>query len=57
MDLKRDDWVKNEKDELGRVVHTSRLTVFVALAAPPEPDRIEAFLESQLTKVAPPEYR
>ena len=57
MDLKRDDWVKNEKDELGRVVHTSRLTVFVALAAPPKPDRIEAFLESQLTKVAPPEYR
>lgn len=52
MELKRDDWVKTESGEVGKVVHVSRLTVFVAMANHPEPDRVEAFLESQLTKVA-----
>jgi hypothetical protein len=52
MDLKRDDWVKTGTDEVGKVVHISKLTVFVALSDFPQPDRIEAFLESQLTKVA-----
>jgi hypothetical protein len=55
MELQRDDWVKTQTDEVGKVVHISRLTVFVALTEYPKPDRIEAFLESQLTKVAEPE--
>ena len=51
MELKKDDWVKTKNDEVGKVVHISRLTVFVALNNHPKADRIEAFLESQLTKV------
>jgi hypothetical protein len=54
MELKRDDWVKTESGETGKVVHTSRLTVFVATMAPGKEDRMEAFLESQLTKIEPP---
>jgi hypothetical protein len=52
MDLQPGDWVKTERGEVGKVVHISRLTVFVALPDPPKPDRIEAFLEGQLQKVA-----
>ena len=51
MELQHDDWVKTESGEVGKVVHISRLTVFVALSDHPNPDRIEAFLESQLMKV------
>jgi hypothetical protein len=50
MDLKAGDWVKTQSGEVGKVVHISRLTVFVAIPDPPKPDRIEAFLESQLTR-------
>jgi hypothetical protein len=53
MDVKRDDWVKTEFDEVGRVVHVSGLRVFVALPAP-KIDRVEAYLEGHLTKVMPP---
>ena len=52
MKLQPGDWVKTAKDEVGKVVHISRLTVFVALSNHPKPDRVEAFLESQLKKVA-----
>ena len=52
MKLQPGDWVKTNRGEVGKVVHISRLTVFVALPDPPKPDRIEAFLESQLQKVA-----
>lgn len=51
MELQHDDWVKTELGEIGKVVHISRLTVFVTLTDHPNSDRIEAFLESQLTKV------
>ncbi len=51
MELKAGDWVKTQSGEVGKVVHISRLTVFVALNDHPKPDRIEAYLESQLTKV------
>jgi hypothetical protein len=51
MELQQDDLVKTASGEVGKVVHISRLTVFVALSDHPNPDRIEAFLESQLTKV------
>ena len=54
MELKRDDWVKTESGETGKVVHISRLTVFVALMVPCKEDRMEAFLESQLTKIERP---
>ena len=55
MELKRDDWVKTDSGEVGKVVHISRLTVFVAHLVPCKEDRIEAYLESQLTKVARPD--
>jgi hypothetical protein len=55
MELKRDDWVKTESGEYGKVVHISRLTVFVAISDPSKPDRVEAYLESQLTKIERPE--
>jgi hypothetical protein len=55
MELQPGDWVKTPKNEVGKVVHISRLTVFVALTDYPRPDRVEAFLESQLTKVVGPE--
>ena len=55
MELHVGEWVKTESGEVGKVVHFSRLTVFVAIPDPPKPDRVEAFLASQLTKVEPPE--
>jgi hypothetical protein len=54
MELKRDDWVKTDSGETGKVVHISRLTIFVAIMAPCKEDRMEAFLESQLTKIERP---
>jgi len=54
MELKRDDWVKTESGETGKVVHISRLTLFVAIMVPCKEDRMEAFLESQLTKIERP---
>lgn len=51
MELKRDVWVKTQSGEVGKVVHVSHLTVFVAHLVPCKDDRIEAYLVSQLTKV------
>ena len=56
MELKRDDWVKTESGETGKVVHISRLTAFVAIMVPCKEDRIEGLLESQLTKIKQPGY-
>jgi hypothetical protein len=50
MELKVGEWVKTESGEVGKVVHASRLTVFVAIPDPPKVDRVEPFLESQLTR-------
>jgi hypothetical protein len=55
MRLQRDDWVKTGEGKVGKIVHISRLTVFVAFAVPGDEDRIDGFLESQLTKVERPE--
>ena len=55
MDLRAGEWVKTESGEVGKVVHTSRLTVFVAIPDSPKPDRVEAFLESQLTRAERPD--
>ena len=54
MDLQRDNWVRTESGEVGRIVHISRMTVFVAIRVRGNDDRIEAFLESQLTKIERP---
>ena len=54
MELKRDDWVKTESGEVGKVVHISRLAIFVAHLVPCKVDRMDAYLESQLTKIEQP---
>lgn len=53
MVLKPGDCVRTETGEVGRVVHISRLTVYVAFPVSGEADRIDAFLESQLTRSGP----
>jgi hypothetical protein len=50
------DWVRAETGEVGRVVHIARLTVFVQLDAEPTNSTLKAFLESQLTKIDPPDH-
>ena len=57
MRLQRDDWVKTVAGKVGKVVHISKITVFVAFEVPGDEDRIEAFLEGQLTKVERPERK
>ena len=54
MELKPGDNVLTLAGEQGTVVHTSRLTVFVAFATQGEIDTIKGYLESQLTKVKRP---
>ena len=54
MEFQAGEWVKTESGEVGKVVHTSRLTVFVAIPQPPKPDRVDAFLASQLTRAEQP---
>lgn len=49
------EWVRTDLGEVGRVVHTARLTVFVQLEADPAEATVKAFLESQLTRIDPPE--
>lgn len=54
MALMPGDSVRTESGEVGKVVHIDRLTVFVTFLVPGKSDRMEAFLESQLTTVDPP---
>ena len=54
MELQSGDWVRTESGAIGKLIHISRLTVFVAFAVPGKVDRIDAFLESQLTKTERP---
>jgi hypothetical protein len=54
MILQPGDWVKSTTGEIGKVVHSSRLTVFVSVQVPEQPDNLKAILESQLTKIDPP---
>ena len=54
MELKQNDWVKTPSGDIGKVVHISRLTVFVAFPVPDKADLVQAYLESQLTKVNRP---
>jgi hypothetical protein len=54
MALKPGDIIRTEAGEVGKVVHIDRLTVFVTFTGPSALDRMEAFLESQLTKLDEP---
>jgi hypothetical protein len=54
MELKLNDWVETESGEVGRVVHISRLTVFVAFPIAGRDDLVQGYLESQLTKINQP---
>lgn len=55
MDLQCGEWVRTESGEVGQIMHISRLTVFVAFNVPGANDRIDAFLESQVTRTDPPD--
>jgi preprotein translocase subunit YajC len=53
--LQSGDWVRTDTGEVGRVVHVTRLTVFVQLESEPNDASLKAYLMSQLTKIAPPD--
>jgi hypothetical protein len=55
MNLKPGECVQTELGEIGKVIHINQLTVFVVFPDPEKNDRIMGFLESQLTKLKPPE--
>ena len=47
--LQQGDWVTTDTGQVGRIVHINRLTLFVAIPTPDGNDRIDGYLESQLT--------
>jgi hypothetical protein len=53
MQLRAGDWVKTESGEVGKVVHITRLTVFVQIEAESEDATLKAYLMSQLVRVHP----
>lgn len=55
MELRPNDYVKTLSGDIGKVVHISRLTVFVAFPVPGKDDLVQGYLESQLTKVDRPD--
>lgn len=55
MELQAGDYVKTQSGDIGKVVHISRLTIFVAFPVPGKEDLVQAYLESQLTKVERPD--
>jgi hypothetical protein len=54
MELRPGDYVEIQSGDIGKVAHISRLTVFVAFLVPGKDDLVQAYLESQLTKVDRP---
>jgi hypothetical protein len=52
MEVQLGDWVKTESGDLGKVVHISRLTIFVTIDVLGD-KRVYPFLESQLTRIDP----
>jgi hypothetical protein len=52
MALQPGDIVRTESGEVGKVVHLSRMTIFVALPTRGGVDKVAAFLQSQLVKIA-----
>jgi hypothetical protein len=55
VELKPGDWVRSESGEVGRIVHISRLTVFVDVRVAGKDNRITAFLQSQLKRIPAPD--
>lgn len=55
MNLQPGDWVRTESGEVGTVVHAHRLSVFVRLQGEQTPENVKAFLESELTRIDPPQ--
>jgi preprotein translocase subunit YajC len=55
MELQPGDWVRTESGEVGTVVHTARLSVYVRLNGEPKPENVKVFLMSQLTRIDPPQ--
>jgi hypothetical protein len=55
MELQPGDWVRTESGEVGTVVHTARLSVYVQVSGEPNPENVKAFLLSQLTRIDPPQ--
>jgi hypothetical protein len=52
MEVQLGEWVKTDSGGLGKVVHISRLTIFVAIDVLGN-KRVYPFLESQLTRIDP----
>lgn len=55
MTLEPGEWVRTESGEVGTVVHTARLSVFVQLATELGPESVKAYLVSELTRIDPPQ--
>jgi hypothetical protein len=55
MELQNGDWVRTEKDEIGKAVHISRLTVFIEFHIADKGPLIVSYLASDLTKIEPSE--
>jgi hypothetical protein len=55
MTLEPGEWVRTESGEVGTVVHSARLSVFVQLASDGGPDSVKAYLLSELTRIDPPQ--
>ena len=53
MKLRKGDWVRTEKGEVGKVVLISRLTAFVEVKSADNQSRIISCLASQLTRIDP----
>jgi len=55
MDLQPGDWVVTTDGHRGQIIHCHRMTVFVTFHREGKADIVSAFLESDITKVDPPE--
>ena len=55
MTLQPGDWVRAETGEVGKVVHIARLSVFVQIEGESKESTLKAFLQSQLTRIDPPQ--
>jgi hypothetical protein len=55
MTLQPGDWVRAETGEVGKVVQMARLSVFVQIEGESKESTLKAFLQSQLTRIDPPQ--
>lgn len=54
MELQPGDLVRADTGEVGRVVHTVRMSVFIQIEGESTDSTLRAFLMSRLTKIEPP---